>query len=203
MAHVRFERCQSSHPLIQIARLPLGSESHIAGWTWETYNGDLPIDDVAGRPTDEECIACAKALLRLGRVSFLADSPKHLVGKYIERVGEFDRFPAVLGLPVFSRFRLPPLISTRLPDAAPDMFFSYGNWSLGSQMLLLMPRSSVPSQEERLFLLGAMRANAPLPDLPELLALLAPMTDGCGIIAVSKSIDVIEQIDRAFGQETL
>lgn len=202
MAHVRFERCHSSHPLIQTARLPLEGESHIAGWTWETYNGGAPIDDVAGRPTDEECIVCAKALLRLGRVSFLADSPKHLVGKYIERVGEFDQFPAVLGLPVFSRFRLPPLISTRLPDAAPDMFFSYGNWSLGSQMLLLMPRSSVPSQEERLFLLGAMRANAPLPDLPELLALLAPMTDGCGIIAVSKSTDVIEQIDRAFGQET-
>lgn len=66
-----------------------------------------------------------------------------------------------------------------------------------------MPRSSVPSQEERLFLLGAMRANVPLPELPEMLALLAPMTDGCGIIAVSKSADVIEQIDRAFGQETL
>lgn len=202
MAYVRFGRCNSSHPLIQIADLALEGQNHIAGWIWETYHDDVPIGDTAGHPTDEECIACANALLRLGRVSFLADSPKHLVGKYIERVGDFQHYPAVMGLPVFSSYRLPPLISTRLPDAAPDMFFSYGNWSLGTQMMLLMSRSSVPSQDERQFLLRAMQANAPLTDLPDMLALLAPMTDGCGILAVSKSTDVIERIDWAFGQET-
>lgn len=196
---VRFQRCLLTHPLV--VQAPLGAVvAPCAGaWLWDTLtNGDLA-EDVEGRPTVAQCNKCTGALLDLGRLSFLSGSRDEFRDTKFERVEGLGWEAFVKRIPVFSRWSsIPTLVSTRCREASPDLFFAFGNWSMGSQVVLLMATDSRPDNDEREFLLCVSSGQTPTADLPNLLAVLVPMVDGCGVIAKSRDPSVIDDVDAVF-----
>ncbi|MBO6604346.1 MAG: hypothetical protein JJ938_09020 [Roseicyclus sp.] len=198
MMEVSFQKCSPTHPLVVQAPLADVRAPFIGAWLWQTcQDGDL-LDDVDGRPTKAECGACFDVLLGLGRISFLSESRSDFSGEQYEQVDGFGGKTYRRHFPAFSRWTLPALVSTRCRDASPDLFFAFGNWSLGTQALLLMTGSSRPDHVERDLLMRVNSGRAPKDDIPNLLARLVPMVDGCGLIAMSSASKVIDDLSSAF-----
>ena len=195
---VSFHRCSPKHPLVAQAPLVSVEAPFAAAWLWQTSELGLLVDDIEGRPTTVECITCIDALLGLGRVSFLSATPSDFSGEHFELVDGFGIEACVRSVPILSKWSVPALVSIRSGHASPELFFAFGNWSLGSQALLLMTEGSHPDQAEREFLLNVSSGQTPTSELPNLLAWLVPMVDGCGIIAFSRASRVIDDIDAAF-----
>ncbi|WP_147450660.1 hypothetical protein [Rhodophyticola porphyridii] len=61
-----------------------------------------------------------------------------------------------------------------------------------------MATDSRPDNDEREFLLCVSSGQTPTADLPNLLAVLVPMVDGCGVIAKSRDPSVIDDVDAVF-----
>lgn len=198
---VCIQRCSPAHPLVALAPLAEPGAPYLGAWLWETSHDGLSVDDFEGRPTKAECSKCLDALLELGRVSFLSGSIDDFSGTDFEIIQGVGIETCMRKVPILSAWSLPTLVSTRCRDASPEMFFAFGNWSLGSQVFLLMTDASNPDQGERDFLLNACSGRAPILDLPGLQAWLAPVVDGCGIVAMSATPGVIEALDDVFTSE--
>ena len=133
-----------------------------------------------------EVDACTRSLLRFGRLSFLSARAEPFA-QAGHRLREVARRPDLMGRlrKCLLNERL-WLVSADREVALREAYDAYGRWSFGHQPMLVMDQASEPGVAEADFLIALLaRDERGVRDHPPgMIAWVAPLVDGMGILVV-------------------